>query len=187
MVPRIDRNDLRCFGHSDTFQAPIGSGNSGLIYKGFYRGNLVAIKELLNKDNKLSRYRELIYLYECHCPNIIALVAAGPDPARGCLEYIVIEFAPNSSLEKLLESGVEYGMSHAFLWFLHAANALEYLHEHCKPPKIHRDLKPKNMLLFDNCRLLKLCDFGTTREEDEDLTADQGSPRYMAPEISERK
>ncbi|BHF81533.1 Mitogen-activated protein kinase kinase kinase 7 [Sparganum proliferum] len=77
----------------------------------------------------------------------------------------------------------KYTMSHAFLWFLHAANALEYLHEHCSPTKIHRDIKPANMLLFDDCRLLKLCDFGTAREEDEDVTLHQGSIKYMAPEV----
>ncbi|VDN23247.1 unnamed protein product [Dibothriocephalus latus] len=173
----------------------IGNGTSGIIYRGFYRGNVVAIKRLFNQDDTLSRYRELKYLQECHCPNIVEIVGAGPDPAGGSLEYIVIEYASDTSLDKLLTARfdgrngkpwqVEYTMSHAFLWFLHASNALEYLHNDFDPPKIHRDIKPKNMLLFDDCRLLKLSDFGTTREDVEDLTSGQRFSRYKAPEVCE--
>ncbi|VDN13306.1 unnamed protein product [Dibothriocephalus latus] len=177
-------------------ETAIDNGNFGKIYKGDFRGNLVAIK-VLNQNNRLSNYRELICLMECRSPNIVGLIGAGPCPTGKNLKFIVIEFARNSSLEHLRTARfekrvgkpwqVEYTMSHTFLWFLHAANGLEYLHEHCNPPMIHRDIKPANMLLFDDCRSLKLCDFGTTREEDEDVTSHQGSVRYMAPEVFERK
>ncbi|VDN08921.1 unnamed protein product [Dibothriocephalus latus] len=172
----------------------LDSGAFGKIYKGEYRGHRVAIK-CLNPKNRLSNYRELICLMECHCPNIVGIIGAGPSPAKKCLMFIVMEFARNSSLHHLRSARfdkrignpwqVEYAMSHAFLWFLHAANGLEYLHEHCDPPKIHRDIKPGNMLLFDDCRLLKLCDFGTARDEDVSLTSHQGAIRYMAPEVFE--
>ncbi|KAL7055856.1 hypothetical protein AAHC03_022530 [Spirometra sp. Aus1] len=184
-VLRIPALDLRR-------ETALDYGNYGQIYRGSYRGNLVAIKQL-NPNERLSSYRELICLFECRCPNIVGIIGAGPSPAGKDLKYIVIEFAPNSSLENLLTARfnkrcnapfqTKYTMSHAFLWFLHAANALEYLHEHCSPTKIHRDIKPANMILFDECRLLKLCDFGTAREEDEDVTLHQGSIKYMAPEV----
>eukprot|EP00937_MAST-01D_sp_MAST-1D-sp2_P004781 g4781.t1 len=52
---------------------------------------------------------------------------------------------------------------------------------------IHRDLKPSNILVADD-DTVKLCDFGIARHlksktTDATMTGQQGSPRYMAPEI----
>jgi len=57
---------------------------------------------------------------------------------------------------------------------------IEYMHER---KIIHRDLKTKNLLLFNNFRTLKLCDFGTVREMASNKTTDIGTAKYMAPEV----
>ena len=49
---------------------------------------------------------------------------------------------------------------------------------------MHRDVKPENMLLCDNRRLLKLSDFGCAKmSSDDEHTMFVGSERYVAPEV----
>ena len=49
----------------------------------------------------------------------------------------------------------------------------------------HRDLKPQNVLVFQD-DVLKLADFGTAKEIDElnELKTFTGTPGYLAPEVT---
>jgi len=63
---------------------------------------------------------------------------------------------------------------------------LEYLHNGCKPPIVHRDVKTRNILLNENLRA-KICDFGLSRifpdEGDTHVsTVIAGTPGYLDPE-----
>ena len=71
---------------------------------------------------------------------------------------------------------------------LQAAQALQYMH-HLKLYKhVHRDIKPLNMLLDEEYRTLKLCDFGTTTIINvREFTDIYGTEVYMAPELFEGK
>lgn len=66
-----------------------------------------------------------------------------------------------------------------------AANGLHYLHEHCNPKIIHRDLKAANILLDDNFEAV-LGDFGLARLVDTRLThvttQVRGTMGHIAPE-----
>jgi serine/threonine protein kinase len=66
---------------------------------------------------------------------------------------------------------------------LDIARAMECLHAH---GIIHRDLKPENLLLTADQRTVKLVDLGLAREETltEMMTAETGTYRWMAPEVS---
>ena len=50
---------------------------------------------------------------------------------------------------------------------------------------VHRDLKPHNILINEDTKEIKLCDFGFAREFKDTLLTDTvcGSPLYMAPEL----
>ncbi|XP_062124964.1 mitogen-activated protein kinase kinase kinase 7-like isoform X3 [Drosophila sulfurigaster albostrigata] len=49
--------------------------------------------------------------------------------------------------------------------------------------KVHRDLKSNNLLLCNNYRTVKICDFGTIKELATVNTECIGTYAYMAPEI----
>lgn len=51
------------------------------------------------------------------------------------------------------------------------------------PKLLHRDLKPKNLLLTNRYHILKVCDFGTVRSLETNMTSDIGTAAYMAPEV----
>lgn len=77
-----------------------------------------------------------------------------------------------------------YAAGHAISWALQCARGVEYLHN-MKPPLIHRDLKPPNLLLVSSGTVLKICDFGTACDKKTYMTNNKGSAAWMAPEVFE--
>ncbi|OWZ13565.1 NEK protein kinase [Phytophthora megakarya] len=68
--------------------------------------------------------------------------------------------------------------------FIQIVLALQYLHEH---RILHRDLKPKNILL-DGDDIVKLTDFGVSKMLQSTFDCAKtvtGTPHYMAPELLE--
>ena len=48
---------------------------------------------------------------------------------------------------------------------------------------LYRDLKPLNMLLMSDKKVLKICDFGTATALKTEMTDNKGSTAWMAPEV----
>ncbi|XP_010265697.1 PREDICTED: probable receptor-like protein kinase At1g80640 isoform X2 [Nelumbo nucifera] len=164
----------------------VGEGGFGCIYKARFDENfLAAVKRLEGggQDAEKEFENEVDLLSRLRHSNIISLLGY-------CIHaetrFLVCELMQNGSLETQL-----HGPSHgsALTWHirmkiaLETAKGLEYLHEHCNPPVIHRDLKSSNILLDSNFNA-KLSDFGlavTSGAQNKNIKL-SGTLGYVAPE-----
>lgn len=107
-------------------------------------------------------------------PNVCDLVGVAADAECFCLAY---EFCEGGSLLSLLSDTSRY---YEYLPIaLDIANGMAYLHSRSV---IHRDLKPSNVLLM--LGRAKVSDFGMSIADcGQELTAETGTYRYMAPEV----
>ena len=102
--------------------------------------------------------------------------------------HVVIENAHDTLTSAPFTSGAE---SAVLNWSSNIYSVLAYLHSQ-KPPIVHRDIKPDNLLIDSNLNL-RLGDLGLSRRCDGDKTLDEryamtgccGSLRYMAPEVQD--
>ena len=118
--------------------------------------------------------------------NIIPIYEFGVEQTgEGEIAYIVMPYLADGSLGALLARQGPFSVPQTILYLEQAAAALDYAHQ---AGIVHRDVKPSNLLLHPDGRLL-LTDFGVARtlhgSQDPDLTATgmtMGTPEYMAPE-----
>lgn len=101
--------------------------------------------------------------------------------------FILMEYAPNGSLDTIISSHRDENRRFSELQVLHflqqLASALAFLHDEVR--MLHRDLKPENVLVGQFGEL-KLADFGLSKAlaPGNDLCVTfVGSPLYMSPEI----
>uniref|UniRef100_A0A2N9HN18 non-specific serine/threonine protein kinase n=1 Tax=Fagus sylvatica TaxID=28930 RepID=A0A2N9HN18_FAGSY len=134
------------------------------------------------------RHRNLVKTLTC-CASI--------DYKGNEFKAIVFEFMANGSLENWLHPNIDnenqsrnLNLLQRLIIAIDVASALHYLHEYCKRPIIHCDLKPSNVLL-DNDMIAHVSDFGLARllSATNDVSQNQtstvgikGSIGYAAPE-----
>lgn len=83
-------------------------------------------------------------------------------------------------INKQKEKGEPFADELLLSWIRQTANSFKYLHD---KGMIHRDIKTDNILLTNEAKTIKLCDFGFTKKTDDQLTATVlGTVVYMAPE-----
>src|SRR5262249_38440728 len=149
----------------------IGHGGMGAVYEAvdLRLGNTVALKQTLFNDEELSRAfeREGRLLAGLHHP---ALPRVSDHFIEGDGQFIVMEFIPGDDLAKLLKlRGRPFDCDQVLEWAHQLLDALDYLHSH-RPPIIHRDIKPQNLKLTGEGRLIVL-DFGLAK----------GQPQLLDP------
>eukprot|EP00258_Populus_trichocarpa_P048740 XP_024464759.1 probable receptor-like protein kinase At1g80640 isoform X2 [Populus trichocarpa] len=167
----------------------LGQGGHGCVYKArFSEKLLAAVKRFEGEAQDIGREfeNELNWLTKIQHQNIISLLGYC---LHGETRFLVYEMMQNGSLESQLH-GPTHGS--ALTWHLRmkiavdVARGLEYLHEHCNPPVVHRDLKSSNILL-DSSFNAKLSDFGLAvtsgiQSKNIELSGTLGTLGYVAPE-----
>ncbi|PNH11634.1 putative serine/threonine-protein kinase [Tetrabaena socialis] len=137
----------------------LGKGAFGRVYVGMYRGQRVAVKQVLDlhddSGSQDSFAQELEVLGRCRHPNIVRVLAACLAPPRPCLVMELMD----TSLDKLLYSKPEpLPMELVLCIAIQVACGLEYLHP--------TNLKPANVLVnapWGERPVVKLSDFGLSR------------------------
>ncbi|KAE8688211.1 putative receptor-like protein kinase [Hibiscus syriacus] len=164
----------------------LGEGGCGRVYKAsFDEKFLAAVKKLVDVgvDAEREFENEVDWLVKIRHQNIVSLLGYC---IHGETRLLVYEMMQNGSLESQLH-GPSQGS--ALSWHLRmkiaidVARALEYLHENCNPPVVHRDIKSSNILLDSNFNA-KLSDFGlavTTESQNKNVEL-SGTLGYVAPE-----
>ncbi|KAG5018592.1 hypothetical protein JHK82_014535 [Glycine max] len=186
-VPIIDYKQIEKTTNNFQESNILGEGGFGRVYRARLDHNFdVAVKKLHCETQHAEREfeNEVNLLSKIQHPNIISLLGCSID---GYSRFIVYELMQNGSLETQL-----HGPSHgsALTWHmrmkiaLDTARGLEYLHEHCHPAVIHRDMKSSNILLDANFNA-KLSDFGlalTDGSQSKKNIKLSGTLGYVAPE-----
>ncbi|XWS41243.1 hypothetical protein CRYUN_Cryun17cG0064500 [Craigia yunnanensis] len=168
----------------------IGQGGFGKVYKGVLSDNTkVAVKRLADyysPGGEAAFQREVQLISVAVHKNLLRLIGFCTTSSERILVY---PFMQNLSVAYQLrdlkpgEKGLDWPMRKRVAFG--AAHGLEYLHEHCIPKIIHRDLKAANILLDDNFEAI-LGDFGLAKLVDTKLThvttQVRGTMGHIAPE-----
>ena len=168
------------------FEQTLGSGTFGCVKLATHRptNKKVAIKILektkIKTNNDMTRVNnELKLLAKIDNEFILEIFEILEDRKNF---YIVTEYLNGGELFNFIVDNKRLSEDLASLFFYQIFEGLDYLH---KNNIVHRDLKPENLLLSRNSSLLKIIDFGLSREskEDDPLSTPCGSPSYASPEM----
>ena len=175
---QVDLNEIQ-------FGERIGRGTFGEVYKGMWRGAVVAVKKLNTaqmNEEFIREYEKEVYLMRTlRAPNVLQFLGSTFNPPDIC---IVMEYMSRGSLYEILHNPMIVLEWPLLLRMLaDTARGMTYLHT-CKPPVIHRDLKSHN-LLIDEFWKVKVSDFGLStffEQASQTMTA-CGTPCWTAPEV----
>jgi serine/threonine protein kinase len=185
----------------------LGKGSFSIVYSGMRISTKekVAIKKIfVNKltkigsqviEREIKTINKLIKLSN-PCKNIVTYYDVIKN--HSCI-FIIMELSPYGTFSSLLIKPLKEHYSK--FYFNQIIHGLKTLHD---IGILHKDIKPDNILIFDDYRTIKLCDFGFSQNINNDCDCDNnndsdyesesesesddticGSPIYMAPELFE--
>ncbi|MBY0547913.1 MAG: protein kinase [Candidatus Obscuribacterales bacterium] len=174
----------------------IGKGQGGVIYRATHRQLerpltvKMQLSQSVDDEQTFLRFqREARSASRLNHPNIITVFDFGLTPER--YPYLVMDFVEGRDLHMVLEKEGALTLARSIRICAQICSALGHAH---KRGVIHRDLKPRNVMLMDAEDLIefvKVVDFGIAKQLDErgesleQVTLEGyvlGTPAYMSPE-----
>ena len=188
-VPPQDQNSWNVPRDQVEIIGEIGRGGWGIVLKGLFRGQSVAVKkafqEILDQPYTIRLMkREIQIMASVQHPNLVRFIAAVIDDKvdRGKETPLLIVEMMDVDLRHAYKTS-DLGTNKIPI-FRDVAYALHYLHEH-QEPIIHRDVSAPNVLLQclkGGTYRAKLSDFGSANKVKDSRTAGAGAICYTAPE-----
>jgi len=187
LPPRFTYHELK--EATDNFSRKLGTGGFGSVYEGVLKDKTgVAVKKLDGPKQGYKEFRaEVATIGSISHMNLVRLRGFCADSRQRLLVY---ELMDNVSLDKWLFSRPDDNRGcltweQRFNVAVGTARGLAYLHEQCREPIMHLDIKPQNILL-DKSFMPKVSDFGMSKLLNDDMTqvmtGVRGTPGYLAPE-----
>jgi serine/threonine protein kinase len=149
----------------------IAQGGMGAIYRAQdqrLQDKIVVVKEMsesavspAERDDILECFqREAELLARLEHPNLVRVSDLFQEGDR---HYMVMEYVPGQTLEKMLEGrSSPFPEEQVLTWAEQLCDVLSYLHGQT-PQIIYRDIKPANVMIIDDTDIVKLIDFGIAR------------------------
>lgn len=169
-------------------KAKLGSGAMATVFKArqISLDRLVAIKVLPRRLSENAEYVERFYkegkaAAKLNHSNIVQAFDVGE---AGGYHYFVMEYVEGHTLYDELAAGKVFTEPEALKVIIQIARALEHAH---KQGLIHRDVKPKNIMITQE-GIAKLADMGLARAASDSEAAQAeagrafGTPYYISPE-----
>jgi eukaryotic-like serine/threonine-protein kinase len=163
-----------------TIKRGLGHGGFGEVYFAVSDGGKeVAIK--LIRGHTDIELRGIANCLNLKHPHLVHLYDLKVDSQGD--RWLVMEYVQGEPLNAILHRH-PHGMPEAQAreWFLQAARAVEYLHDHAV---VHRDIKPANLFLENG--IVKLGDYGLSKSvgsSQHSQSSNVGTIHYMAPEVA---
>jgi len=177
-----------------TLIAKVGKGAMATVYKARQNSldRIVAVKVLPKKMGENPEFVDRFYkegkaAARLSHNNIVQAIDVGSSPDG--FHYFVMEFIEGDSLYDIMAPppagrGKSFSEAEALDIIIQMADALAHSHQ---KSLIHRDVKPKNIILTPE-RVAKLTDLGLARATDDKEAAESeagkayGTPYYISPE-----
>lgn len=146
------------------------------VYLAMKSGHIPVVLKELQGEDKTYLYKKIQETQSIFFPTIEAI------EYRDGRTYILEEYIEGESLDKILENKIS--IKDGITYMVQLVQAIAVLHK-LDPPLIHRDVKPENIMVQKNNRLV-LLDFDVAREfvmgEKEQDTRMLGTRGYASPE-----
>ena len=181
--------------YSIDYNTVLGYGSFSKVYLGKLSDQGIdvdiAIKRInlknLNGNTKVIVEEEVRIMNFIKCNSNPNIVECYDVIQKNNIICFFMEFMENDTLRTIMIKPIKE--QYVKFYFVQLSNGLQYLY---KNNIIHRDIKPRNILLTNNKRTLKIADFGLAKKRETKFGSDSdeglykticGSPLYMAPEI----
>jgi serine/threonine protein kinase len=166
----------------------LGAGSMATVYKArqLSLDRLVAVKVLPKEVSDNAKFVERFYAEgraaaKLNHPNIVAALDVG---RHGEVHYFIMEYVEGYTVYEYIVQRGSYPEKRALKVAIQIANALHHAHQ---AGLIHRDVKPKNILITKE-GVAKLADMGLARAVSDVEAAEAeagkpcGTPYYISPE-----